>query len=430
MSSSPSPPSQISDLRMAPLVQLRQEVSRLRDEEKLNRMEVEELSAMQAARQRNGPVGANKIETGPTPSSRSSQPLPPPPTTPNLPASPAAPATPIASSSDLNYLAPSPDLPNRPKVNLILYNKFEGFLDWWREKDFIQPARSMCSTECIVTKSRNEMSSADLILFHVKTHSKSDFPPRTGNVKWGYVSLEQPGYAPLLDDSGYTSKFDYSLTYDLDSSIPTITVSPHFTAQQYHDAKVLSFAEKDGFGEPNAIAAFVSNCRAAGAETRLAMMEELSKYMPVHSYGSCMNNKKEPHLSDVKAENKQRVLQRYKFYLSFENKIIKDYVSEKVFDGLLGGTLPVYRGAESIDKFMPSETTPAVVKMSDFEDDMKALSQHLLKLANDETEYNKYFQWKTEASQNRFQSVLDMTAYKYTSLCRICAKVLEDRGAS
>ena len=189
-----------------------------------------------------------------------------------------------------------------------------------------------------------------------------------------------------------------------------------------------SFAEKDGFGEPNAIAAFVSNCRAAGAETRLAMMEELSKYMLVHSYGSCMNNKKEPHLSDVKAENKQRVLQRYKFYLSFENKIIKDYVSEKVFDGLLGGTLPVYRGAESIDKFMPSETTPAVVKMSDFGDDMKALSQHLLKLANDETEYNKYFQWKTEASQNRFQSVLDMTAYKYTSLCRICAKVLEDRG--
>ncbi|GMH84241.1 hypothetical protein TL16_g09863 [Triparma laevis f. inornata] len=363
------------DPRTAPLLQLRQDVVHLRGEEKLARMEIEEARAMHAQMQKNGP-----------------------------------------------------DLPNRPKVNLILYNKFEGFLDWWRENDFIKPARSMCSTECIVTKSRSGMSEADLLLFHVKTHSKNDFPPRTSNVKWGYVSLEQPGYAPLLEDSSYTSKFDYSLTYDLDSSIPTITVSPHFTAQQYHDAKVLGFNEKDGFGEPTAIAAFVSNCRAAGAEKRLAMMEELSKYMPVHSYGSCLNNKQEPKLSDVKATNKQMILQRYKFYLSFENNIIKDYVSEKVFDGLLAGSLPVYRGAESIDKFMPSETTPAVIKMSDFGDDMKALSDYLLKLANDESEYNKYFQWKTEDSNDRFQSVLDMTAYKYTSLCRICQKVLEDRS--
>lgn len=321
------------DPRTAPLLQLRQDVVHLRGEEKLARMEIEEARAIHAHMQKNGPVGSNKIEGEPE---RSFLPPPIPPTLPTPPAPPTPPTATIftaASSSTksyTDYLAPSQDLPNRPKVNLILYNKFEGFLDWWRENDFIKPARSMCSTECIVTKSRSGMSEADLLLFHVKTHSKNDFPPRTSNVKWGYVSLEQPGYAPLLEDSSYTSKFDYSLTYDLGSSIPTITVSPHFTAQQYHDAKVLGFNEKDGFGEPTAIAAFVSNCRAAGAEKRLAMMEELSKYMPVHSYGSCLNNKQEPKLSDVKATNKQMILQRYKFYLSFENNIIKDYVSEKV----------------------------------------------------------------------------------------------------
>lgn len=39
-----------------------------------------------------------------------------------------------------------------------------------------------------------------------------------------------------------------------------------------------------------------------------------------------------------RAVNKQRVLSRYKFYLAFENNVIRDYVSEKVFDGLLSGT--------------------------------------------------------------------------------------------
>ncbi|GMH81140.1 hypothetical protein TrVE_jg8653 [Triparma verrucosa] len=235
-----------------------------------------------------------------------------------------------------------------------------------------------------------------------------------------------------MEDESYISKFDYSLSYGLDTSIPMVTVSPHFTAQEYHDAKVLPFSEKDGF------AAFISNCQdsrswfgwfneATGAEKRLAMMKELAKHIPVHSYGSCMNNRHEPKLSDIRATNKQMILRRYKFYLSFENKIVDDYVSEKVFDGLLGGTLPVYRGAESVDKFMPSRTTPAVVKISDFGDDMKALSEYLLKLANDEQEYNKFFQWKTEESSDRFQSMLDMSAYKFTSLCRICQKVFEDQ---
>ena len=111
------------------------------------------------------------------------------------------------------------------------------------------------------------------------------------------VSLEQPGYAPLMNDKSYVSKFDYIMTYDLETTVPTITVSPHHTAQEYHDAPVLSFSEKDGFGEPTAVAAFVSNCRAAGAEERLNMMSELANYMPVHSYGSCNHNKDEPQVT-------------------------------------------------------------------------------------------------------------------------------------
>ena len=114
-------------------------------------------------------------------------------------------------------------------------------------------------------------------------------------------------------------------------------------------------------------------------------MEELAKYIPVHNYGKCLKNKDEPDMGGRKGDragNKQAVLQRYKFYLAFENNKIKDYVSEKVFDGLLGGTLPVYYGAESIEQFMPVEGQKAVIQMDDFES-MENLAAFLNELARD-----------------------------------------------
>jgi len=51
---------------------------------------------------------------------------------------------------------------------------------------------------------------------------------------------------------------------------------------------------------------------------------------------------------------KVKVLSHYKFYLAFENLPVLDYVSEKVFEGLFAGTVPVYRGSPTIAKFMPS----------------------------------------------------------------------------
>ncbi|GMI43906.1 hypothetical protein TrCOL_g196 [Triparma columacea] len=427
--SSPPPPPRPSD--NAVVQALRLEVNQLRETEELVKLSLEEAHMLRDLSKQSGKSTSPDSLPAPTPNSQistpSNYPVPPP--------SPDPPASYVSSPQETNYLSylsSTPNDPSRPVVNVLLYNKFEGYLDWWREADFTKPARELCSTVCTVTKDRSTVGTADVVLFHVKTHSKGDFPARVdGGQKWGYVSLEQPGYAPLINDKSYTSRFDYSLTYDLDSSIPTITVSPHFTAEQYHAAEVLPFSQKDGFGSPNAIAAFVSNCNAAGAGKRQTMMQELSKYMPLHSYGSCMHNHEEPSMPGCKAGdracNKQKVLRRYKFYLSFENDVIKDYVSEKVFDGLLGGTLPVYRGAESIDMFMPSDRSKAVVKMSDFGDDMKALAEYLLELADNEEEYNKYFEWKKEVALDRFQGVLDMTAYKYTSLCRICEKVHNDK---
>ncbi|CAM9981657.1 unnamed protein product, partial [Hapterophycus canaliculatus] len=82
--------------------------------------------------------------------------------------------------------------------------------------------------------------------------------------------------------------------------------------------------EKDGFGSPDAIAAFVSNCKAAGATDRIKYMKELMKHATVHSFGYCLHNREEPILvpgggAVNRQENKVVLLSRYKFLLAFEN---------------------------------------------------------------------------------------------------------------
>ena len=111
-------------------------------------------------------------------------------------------------------------------------------------------------------------------------------------------------------------------------------------------------------------------------------------------------------------------------YLAFENNVIKDYVSEKVFDGILAGAVPVYYGSPTVDLLLPSPK--AVVKVSDFPGGPQELADHLKTVGQDRAKYEALLAWKAapvQAEVDAFQQVIDMTAYKYTSIFRICEKL-------
>ena len=61
----------------------------------------------------------------------------------------------------------------------------------------------------------------------------------------------------------------------------------------------------------------------------------------------------EPCAAHVGRCSKHGVLRRYPFYLAYENSNDADYVTEKVFDALESGVLPVYYGAPNVDDFVP-----------------------------------------------------------------------------
>lgn len=51
--------------------------------------------------------------------------------------------------------------------------------------------------------------------------------------------------------------------------------------------------------------------------------------------------------------SKFEVLQRYHFCLCFENMAMSGYITEKLFDCLYAGTIPIYLGAPDINRYVP-----------------------------------------------------------------------------
>lgn len=54
-------------------------------------------------------------------------------------------------------------------------------------------------------------------------------------------------------------------------------------------------------------------------------------------------------------KSKYEVLSQYSFALCFENMAMKEYITEKIFDCLYAGTIPLYLGAKDIENLVPED---------------------------------------------------------------------------
>lgn len=331
--------------------------------------------------------------------------------------------------------------PNKPVVRVVAHDRIRGFLNWLQEW-FMDAARTKCpTTTCIITENRNEESQADVILYHAPTHGERPMVPKknTNGAIRAFVSMEQPKYAKYLQRTDYLQQnFDLISTYSLKSvypgtNIPNMPIT-YFPLNILSPSVVMeparSFAEKNGFGTGVAVAAFVSNCKAAGANERAKYLQELMKHIEIHSYGGCHNNRKEPEYpKDPKwppiaqrRARKVKVLSQYKFYLAFENYQVEDYVSEKAFESLIAGAVPVYRGARNLGRFMPANSS--FIDANDVSP--KELASTLTRLASNEAEYNKYLEFKKQPISPQFEEIALMSYTHPNVLCRLCEYALEN----
>eukprot|EP00890_Picochlorum_soloecismus_P006373 jgi/Picsp_1/6737/NSC_04078-R1_alpha fucosyltransferase len=165
------------------------------------------------------------------------------------------------------------------------------------------------------------------------------------------------------------------------------------------------------------VAAFISNCQAKN--DREAYMAKLMEAIPFHSYGACHQNIEEPQKAKLsKAESKAALAQQYYFVFAPENSDRHSYVTEKVYSILASGSVPIYYGADNIDRFIPHPS--AIIKARDFESP-EALAKYLIKVASNEKEYAKFFEWKKKPFTPDFSRVLRLASR--TVQCRLAMRL-------
>lgn len=180
--------------------------------------------------------------------------------------------------------------------------------------------------------------------------------------------------------------------------------TPNYNSPATQNEDVMALVES----KSKMAAWFVSSCYSPSQ--RKYVVQKMQEYIPVDIYGKCGTHKCE---KSSKHSCREMVEKDYMFYLSFENSLCTDYVTEKVFDMMKYYVIPVVYGGADYTRFLPPGS---YINVQDFQS-VAHLVDYLYYLANDTEEYMKYFWWK-----DYYDTIGGLT---FCSLCDKISKVGE-----
>lgn len=243
-------------------------------------------------------------------------------------------------------------------------------------------------TGCAITTDQRFRRDATAVVYHLPTLRrpyKLRLDPGQLSVAW---FMESGVQYPILRDEKFMNQFNMMMSYRRESDVWTPYYFPNFDDLITNRPKLKT--------RENLIAMFFSYLGEKSG--RNTYVEELVKHIDVHSYGRFLRNRPLP--DDNGAETKLRVISDYKFNLAYENSIEKDYLTEKFFDPLQVGCVPVYMGAPNADDFAPGNH--CFVNAADFSGP-KELAEFLLELNEDDEAYNAYHAWRKQPCREKYQ---------------------------
>lgn len=214
--------------------------------------------------------------------------------------------------------------------------------------------------------------------------------PKYENQIWVGWCMECEENYPWLKEPMVKELFDVWMTYHTDADI----VLPYYDAD-YSTRLLVPPAPKS-----KDVCMFISSM--VNRSKRQEYLLELMEYLPIDSYGRWQNNKQL--LGDNGYQTKMELMRNYRFTIAFENAIGEDYVTEKFYEPLLSGSVPVYLGAPNINMFSPDSSSFIDVRNYPNPSD---LARIIKEYCDDEQRYAQLFSWKSRPMNHKFISLLE-----------------------
>jgi len=318
------------------------------------------------------------------------------------------------------------DLKSRPSAPHLITLGVEGVEpDWWLTSwPFVEGVRKCSRSFCDVIHNYSALN-VDARVFSSGAFLGKSIPPFVngrGVINVG-VSVESPNNIRKLNEES----FPYTMHFGVSHRRGHLDL--HTSINNYFPAQFLS--KGSTFASKRDSLLFVYS--ACFRFHRSQLFDELSKLIAIDSFGVCKNNK------DIKEEfpecatfprsgptvwlQSECLMHNYKFYLAIENIQEPDYITERLYQGLRAGSVPVYLGAPNIRDFLPENSA---VYVEDFPT-LQALVTYLKTAMADETIYNKHFAWKDLPFPGRFvNSAIEKSLDSV--FCQICDHIAVKYG--
>nr|XP_054763482.1 alpha-(1,3)-fucosyltransferase fut-3-like [Lytechinus pictus] len=251
-----------------------------------------------------------------------------------------------------------------------------------------------CDIKLIPTDNKTLLAASDAIILNVtpvlSAPNASKISERllitlpTERVKIVFYGMESPNMMVNWDSSIRDVYFHYSMTYHSSSDLfhPYGRYIPGYPMDDLDQS--INYAA----GKTRLLAWMASNCYFTFWPRREWVLQ-LKQFISIDIHGECGNVTCTPKLS----RNCARMMRSYKFYLALENTQCDEYITEKFWDnGLLNGVVPVVYGGrrETYERLAPPGS---FIFAADFASP-KDLADYLIKLDNDNEQYNRFFAWR------------------------------------